>query len=473
VFPISFVILISLGCTTAPESDPPIPASPDLGHRAAGLLEGAIRLRSVNPPGDERAVAELLVGALRVAGVEAKVIETPQGGSSRGRAAAWGRIEGRGDAPPLVLLSHLDVVPTEPDQWRHPPFAGLREEGFVIGRGAIDAKGVAVVHAMVMAEVVRRDIRLDRDLIFLATPDEESGGLDGAAFIARERRDLIDDAGYVLTEGGSVLVRDGRPVWQVSVTEKGPCWTRLIAEGTPGHSSLPRRDAAVPRLIAALERVRLLEYPIRVTPEVARMFDALAALAPADDREGYANLDETLANDPAFRSRFLARSHQAALVRNTLSITVLEGSVRTNVLPARALAHLDARLLPGESCEHFIDGLRRAIADPGVRVERLLSFPSRSSPVDTPLFRAIEATAAAVDRGALVVPRVGIGFTDAHYFRDLGMVVYGFVPRWLPPEESMRVHGPNERISVENLERGIETLIAILQRLDAETRTAD
>jgi acetylornithine deacetylase/succinyl-diaminopimelate desuccinylase-like protein len=322
---------------------------------------------------------------------------------------------------------------------------------------------------MVMAELVRRGIRLERDLIFLATPDEESGGLDGAGYLVRERPELFDDTGYVLTEGGSILLRDDRSVWQVSVTEKSPCWTRLVAEGTPGHSSLPRRDAAVPRLVAALERLRLLEYPIRVTPEVARMFQSLAHLAPADDRAGYADLGGALANDPAFRSRFLARDQQAALVRNTLSITVLEGSVRTNVLPARAVAHLDARLLPGESCEQFVDGLRRATSDPGIRVERLLSFPSRSSPVDTPLFRAIQASAAELDPRALVVPRVGIGFTDAHYFRELGKVVYGFVPRWLPREESTRVHGPNERISVENLERGIESLIAILQRLDVET----
>jgi acetylornithine deacetylase/succinyl-diaminopimelate desuccinylase-like protein len=418
---------------------PPTGADPPgLGERAAEILSHAIRLNTVNPPGHERPLAEYFVRLLREAGLEAALIETPSGESRAGRAAAWARLRGSGARRPLVLLSHLDVVPADPRAWEVDPFAGIQKDGFVIGRGALDAKGVAVVHLMAMTELLRRGIRLERDLLFLATPDEENGGLEGAGYLAREHSDLLQDAEYLLTEGGGVSLgkSDSRPVWGVAVIEKSPCWMRVVARGTPGHSSAPPRDAAVPRLVAALERVRRLEHPTRVVPEVTRMFATLAPLAAPEDAAGYADLASALATDPAFRGRFLADRAHRALVRNTLTITVLKGSSSTNVVPREAVAHLDARLLTFERCEAFATRIRRAIADPGV------------------------------DPGAVVVPRMLSGFTDAHFFRELGITAYGFVPRWHQAGALRGIHGPEERISVENLERGANTLIQILQELD-------
>jgi acetylornithine deacetylase/succinyl-diaminopimelate desuccinylase-like protein len=433
-------------------------------------LSEAIRLRTVNPPGDEAPLAARLVEELRRGGIEAEVIETPRGESEVGRAAAWGILPGRGGRAPVVLLSHLDVVPAESPAWRVDPFAGAREQGFVVGRGAQDAKGVAVVQLLTLVELARRGIALERDVVFLATPDEETGGHDGAGWLLRERRDLLRDARYVLTEGGGVRIgARGRAIWQVAVTEKIPCWLRILAEGEPGHSSVPPPGAAVPRLLDALDRLRRLEPDFRITPEVARMFAAMAGAAPAADAEGFAALSERIASDPEFRRRLLAEPAYAALLRDTFTITVLQGSPRTNVLAERAEAHVDARLLPGGSCDAFAKRVREAVDRPGVRVETLLAFPShQASPVDTHLFRAIEVVAEATQPGALVVPRVVPGFTDAHWFREAGLVAYGFVPRWNQPPEDRGVHGPNERISVENLERGVETLIAILEELDRQ-----
>jgi acetylornithine deacetylase/succinyl-diaminopimelate desuccinylase-like protein len=442
----------------------------DLAGAAAELLARAIRIDTSNPPGNEAPLAALLVETLTRHGVEARLIQTPSGDAPAGRAAAWGRVRGSGAgrARPIVLLSHLDVVPAERAEWSFDPFAGLVGSGYVVGRGALDAKGVSVVHLLALSLLARRETPLARDVIFLATPDEELGGRSGAGWLVQARRDLLHDAEFLLTEGGGILVAEGDtpPIWGVAVAEKSPCWIRVSARGTPGHSSAPPRDAAVPRLVAALERVRRLETEVRVTPEVDRMFSALAPFAPEDDRAGYAQLAAALKLDPVFRSRFLADTGRAALVRNSVTITVLEGSARTNILPAEAHAHLDARLLPGERCEAFVDQIRLAIADPGVAVEPILSFPSHSAPADTQLFSAIRSVAAAVDPQAAVVPRVIAGFTDAHYFRDLGIVAYGFVPRWLPPSESRGIHGPNERISIENLERGVRTLLRVLEELD-------
>ena len=438
-----------------------------MGRRAAALLSESIQIRTVSPPGDERPLAELLVGRLQEAGLEAEVIETPRGSSRRGRAAAWGVLPGQGGRAPIVLLSHLDVVPADPADWSTDPFAGAVEQGHVVGRGALDAKGVAVVHLLAVTELARRGIKLKRDVVFLATPDEETGGVDGAGYLVGRRRDLLRGADSLLTEGGGILVGEGgQPTWGIAVTEKTPCWLRITATGPPGHGAVPAHDAAVPRLIAGLERLSKLETPVRVVPEVAAMYRAMSARMPAADRLAYEDLAFALEADPEFRDRFLEQRGNAALVRDTVAITMLTGSAATNVIPAVATAQLDARLLPGESCESFLKLIERTLADPRLTVESILAFDNRTSPADTPLYQAIERVAEQTDPQALVVPRVNAGFSDAHYFREIGLTAYGFVPRWLHPDEARGIHGPDERISIENLARGVETMIKILEELD-------
>ncbi len=461
-----------------PFGGPPVP----VGERAAEVLSRAIAIPTVNPPGDEGALAAYLAGVAREAGLEAQVVgipgEQPEGEAPR-RALAWVRLPGRQDsaadatdsspARPIVLLSHLDVVEADADEWTVPPFEGRIVDGQVVGRGALDAKGVGVIQLFALIELARRDQPLTRDIIWLATPDEESGGVYGAGWLTRERPELLQGAEYLLTEGGSIRAAtpDEPGIWGVAVTEKSPCWLELTARGPPGHSATPRPDAAVPRLIAALDSVRRIETRVRVVPEVQRMFATLAPVAREEDRAGYRDLATALAEDRAFRRRFLANPARNALVRNTISITVLEGSSSTTAAPATARAHLDARLLPGERCEDFSGAIANVVAEASVSVSILLSFPSNGSSTDTALYRAIERVAARKDPGAVVVPRLTAGFTDAHYFRDLGIVAYGFVPRWLSAEDTQGIHGSNERISIENLGRGVDALVAILEELDA------
>jgi acetylornithine deacetylase/succinyl-diaminopimelate desuccinylase-like protein len=378
-------------------------------------------------------------------------------------------LRGRGARPPLVLLAHLDTVPADARHWHDDPFAGVVRDGSVIGRGAQDAKGVAVIQLLTLLELARRDTPLARDIIFLATPDEESGGRDGAGWLVREHRSLLGGARFLLTEGGGILQSPrGAPTWQVGVTEKSPCWLRLTAKGPPGHSSVPTGADAVPRLLDALAELRLLESEVRVVPAVQRMFATLAPAAPNSDRRAFADLRRALERDPAFRRRFLAEPAYAALVRDTTSLTVLEGGARTNVLPAEAAAHIDTRLLPGGSCDAFTARVRHAVAAPGVSLETLLSYPSVASRVDSALYRAVAQVAERLDPGAVVVPRVNLGFTDAHWFRQIGIDAYGFVPRRQTLGASRGVHGPNERISVANLERAVTTLIEIIEELDRQ-----
>jgi acetylornithine deacetylase/succinyl-diaminopimelate desuccinylase-like protein len=432
------------------------------------MLAEAIRIDTTNPPGNERPMAEALSGLLRERGVEAKVVETPSTGAPAGRAAVWARVPGRGTGAPAVLLSHLDVVPAGGPEWAVDPFEGVIAGGHVVGRGALDAKGIVVVHALTLVELARREVPLARDVILLAVPDEETGGRLGAGWLVREHPELVRGAAFLLAEGGAILPGQGSApdLWGVAFAEKSPCWIELTARGRAGHGSAGYGDGAIPALLEALARVRALEQPIRVTPEVAQMFAALAPYAAEEDRTGLGDLEGALAGRPAFRTRFLSEPGRAALVRNTVEVTVLRSGDSTNVVPAEARAQLDARLLPGERCENFVDRVRRAIADPSVGAEILLDFASDPSPIETPLFRAIERVAARSERPGVVVPRVIAGFTDAHWFRELGIVAYGFVPRWLDSRDSRGIHGPNERISLENLERGVAVMVEILEELD-------
>jgi acetylornithine deacetylase/succinyl-diaminopimelate desuccinylase-like protein len=441
--------------------------SPSVGERAAVLLGQAIRIDTTNPPGNERELAEWLGAYLEREGIESRVIPLPDEASPR--AAVWARLPGRGEGRPLILLSHLDVVPADARAWTVDPFAGVVGGGYVVGRGALDAKGVTITHALALVEAKRRGLALGRDVILLATPDEEAGGRGGAERIVEEREDLLAGAAYVLTEGGGILPGEGGTpdVWGVAFTEKTPCWVTLSARGVPGHGAGAPADAATHRLVAALSRVAALRYETKVVPAVSQMFAALAPLAPPEDRKGYASLRGSLALDPAFRTRFLSDGGRAALVRTTAAITTLSGGERINVLPAEARAGIDARLLPGDSCQQFVARLASAIDDPGVSIETELSFPADASPTETPLMEAIRRVAAKSRPAGVVVPRVITGFTDAHWFRAKGIVSYGFVPRRLRPAETRGVHGANERVSIENLDFGTEATLDVLEELDA------
>jgi len=447
---------------------------PSLEERATQLLSAAIQIPTVNPPGNEKALARKLAAELGRAGIKNKVVSTPGPDDGPERAAVWGRLAGRtgaGSRPALILLSHLDTVPANPAEWSVDPFEGRIWDGFIWGRGALDAKGVTIAHLLTMIELAASDHELDRDIIFLATPDEETGGLQGAGWLVKNHPELFAGAGYLLTEGGGIQAASASPgerppLWGITLTEKAPCWLELRSHGRGGHSSTPKPDAAVPRLIAALDRIRRAESVVRVTDEVGQMFAALAPWAPEWNRAGFADLSNSLQEDEAFRRRFLDNPGQNALVRNTVSITVLKGATKTNIAPAQALAHLDARLLPGESCETFAAAIEALIDEPSIEIEILLRFPSRASTPDTPLYRAIAQVAAAQNPAGLAVPRMIGGFTDAHWFRELGIISYGFVPRSVARENARRVHGIDERVRIDTLVRSIELSLEIVRTFD-------
>lgn len=431
-----------------------------VGDETADVLADVIRIDTQNPPGGETAAANALARKLEGAGIASEVFE-----SAPGRGNLYARLPGTGAGRPIILLAHLDVVPADARTWRLSPFAGVRERGYVYGRGALDAKGIAAVQLMTLVTVARSHQPLDRDVILLATADEEAGGKAGSGWVVKHRPDLLANAEYLLTEGDHIHVRGGgRKVVQVAVAEKTPCWVKLTAHGEAGHAAVPPPQTAVTRLVRALDKLRRYRTAVRVVRPVEAYFAALAPLEKEPLRGKLAELEESL-QDPIFFAEFTRNPRQNALIRNTVTPTVLQGSTKTNVIPEQATAELDCRLLPGERPADFLALLREVIADDNVRVESVLSFPASSSDSDSPLMAAVKKLAAAEFPGAPVVPSVIPGFTDSHYYREHGIESYGFAPFVLDEDEEKTVHGVNERISVENLRDGVRRLVTLLRTL--------
>jgi len=427
---------------------------------AGDLLSRYVQIDTTNPPGNEIAAAHFWQQLLSHEGIEAQVFE-----SQPGRGVVSARLKGSGEKKALILLHHLDVVPAVSADWSSDPFAGTIKDGYVYGRGAIDCKGVAVAQFMALALLKRAGVPLKRDIIFLGTADEEVGGRLGAGWFVEQHFDLIADAEFLLTEGGNIRLQNGQRWYNVDIAEKAPCWIQLEATGPAGHGSVPLRETAVTRLIRALEKIRIHETDIKVVPAVQSYFAALAAREAAAKAERFRDLEKAL-RDPEFLKEFTANPLYNALVRNTISPTVLEGSNKTNVIPAHARAQLDCRLLPGEDPQQFVATLEKVVNDPGVRFSILLNFPPLASEVETELFRAIRSVAERRDPSAPVVPAVLSGFTDAHYFRRKGIVSYGFTGLTIEEDDIRRVHGTDERLSLASLREGIATLLEIVRELN-------
>ena len=431
-------------------------------REAVGLLERYIAINTTNPPGNEAAAARFWQDVLAAEGIAAQVFEPEPG-----RGVVYARLKGSGRKKPLILLHHMDVVSARAENWRTEPFTATLRDGHLHGRGAIDCKGVAVVQFLALALLKRQGVVPERDVIFLGTGDEETGGRLGAGWFVEHHSELIQDAGFLLTEGGGIRRGEDGTAYTISVAEKAPCWIKLTAEGDPGHGSTPRPGNAVARLLRALDNVRGYVTPLKVVPAAQAYFTALATHEDdAAQADRYRNLERALA-DPDFRRTFTADPRHNALVRNTIAPTVLRGSDKTNVIPDRAEAELDCRLLPGEDPERFVATLTEVVDDPQVEVSVLLNFPAAASEADTPLFGAIAAVAARREPEARVLPSMLTGFTDAHYFREQGIVSYGFSGIALQAGESYGVHGNDERVPLAGLREGVQVLVEVIRELDA------
>lgn len=421
-------------------------------EEATGLLSRYIAVDTSNPPGNEEAAALFLADILRREGLAARLYQ-----AAPGRANLSARLTGDGSKRPLVLLNHTDVVPAEPSFWQEPPFAGTVRDGVIWGRGALDMKGMGIMELMTLLLLKRHGIPLKRDVVFLALADEEAGGDVGVDWMDRHHPEVMD-AEYALNESGygfTELMGVRRPVFNCSISEKGPLWLKLRAQGYPGHGSVPHGDNSLERLVRALYRVQGWQHPITVLPETELYFRRLYEGGFLADEPAESTLARMAESNVVVRS----------VLTNTISVTTCTAGYKHNVIPAVSEATLDCRLLPGQSAQAFLEELKGVIDDPKVEVEEVYRSETVSSPVQTELFDIVEGVARQTVEQAVVLPSVSPGFTDSRIFRRRGTVAYGFIPVLLEPLEAATIHGHNERISIENLRLGTQIVFETARRL--------
>ena len=419
-------------------------------------LQEYLRIDTINPPGNESRGVVYLGGLLEEAGIPYQTAE-----SAPGRGNIWARLPG-GDKPALVLLHHIDVVPADEAYWDFPPLSGEIDGGYIYGRGAIDTKGLGIAQLQAFIGLKESGKSLNRDVIFMATADEEAGGLYGAGWLLENRPEIFEGVGFLLNEGGSGTMLHEDAAFNIEITQKVPLWLRLTAIDIPGHGSSPRINSSVKRILRAGQRIADTRFERRVIPEVQTYFAALAPYQEGERQQMMADISKALDNEGFMLALQLDEPWRAALLGNTCSLTSLEGSSKINVVPPTASLELDCRLLPDQDPDKFVEKLKTIINDDQIEITRILSFTPASSETNTPLFAAIENTVAMNFENAVVIPSVSTGFTDSHFFRDRGIVSYGFAPFFFLSGERTGVHGNNERISIANLERGVKVLTDLL-----------
>jgi acetylornithine deacetylase/succinyl-diaminopimelate desuccinylase-like protein len=430
-----------------------------LQDEAVARIEQYLRIDTTNPPGNEEQTMKFFAQIFSAEGIP---YETAL--SAPGRGNIWARLKG-GSRPGLMLLSHMDVVPADRKYWSVDPFAATVKDGDIWGRGALDTKTLGIVELEAFLALHRARVPLDRDVVFMATADEEAGAAYGAGWVVQHHPEAFKGIGFVVNEGGGGDVENGREQFGIEVTQKVPYWFRLTSTGVPRHGSEPPVASAVNRLVRSLYRLQTYQFAPRVIAPVDAYFKGIAPTAAPQWRDAFTDMAKTIDHRDLLLRLQTEYPELAALTRNTCSITVLKGSDKVNVIPPEASAELDCRLLPDQDVPAFKNELRDALNDPGIRIDQLLGFTPAVSSTDTALYKAIVEVTRQHYPKAAIVPSVSTGFTDSHFFRDLGMAAYGYAPFLVPEADEAGVHGNNERISIENVRTGTQMMYEIVRRM--------
>ena len=427
---------------------------------AVTWMQEYLRIDTTNPPGNEMRAVAFLKKILDQEGIENRVFEY-----APGRGDLWARIPHTTSAAkrPIILLNHMDVVTSDAAHWKVPPFSGEIRDGYIWGRGAQDMKDEGMAQLVVMVMLKREQIALDRDVIFLAVSDEEAEGT-GTDWFINHQRDLLGNAEFLINEGGENLLQNGKVQYVgVDVGEKTTYWLHVVAHGRPGHGSRPIPDSAPNRLVRALDRILAYRTPLRVLPVVDEFLRDMAPYQPPQQAAYYRNIRKAI-EDQKFQDEVENDESLNYLLRDTISLTMLGGSGQTNVIPPEAWANLDVRILPGGDPKAVLEALRRVVNDPDVTVEPLNAEfrVANYSGTDTALFAAIKDISGKYFPAAPVVPHITSGYTENQRYRPLGIVAYGFTPYTATDEEGNTEHGNDERIRIEELQRGPQILLDVV-----------
>jgi acetylornithine deacetylase/succinyl-diaminopimelate desuccinylase-like protein len=406
---------------------------------AIRTIQAYVRINTSNPPGDVTKAADFLAALLEREGIPVTRYET-----APGRSIVIGRLKGSGSAKSLLLLHHMDVVPTDPARWQHDPFAAEIADGRIWGRGTMDMKGLGVVQLMAFLSLKRQSVPLSRDVILMAVPDEEVGGKLGAEWMQTNHYAEIDPE-FILDEGGfgsRDLFAPGKLVFGISVAEKKILWLKITAEGIAGHGSQPHDQNPNDRLLRALNR--LLQEPMATA--------SFSVLDTMKSRVG----------------ALAANKFNNAIQHSTVSITSLRSGVgeppKVNVIPSLAEATIDCRVLPGTTKDQWMAEIRRRLGDPALKID--IAYEGDNPTIttqDSTFYRALESAVKRRHPDAIVTPMVVPYGTDANRFRLRGVKSYGFTPVIVPAQGVMSMHGDAEFLPVDAVGPAVQILFEALK----------
>ena len=429
-------------------------------------MQEYLRVDTTNPPGNEMRAIDFYKKILDAEGIQNRTFEyTP------GRGDLWAKIPAASEKKtdqlrPIVLLNHMDVVTSDASHWKVPPFSGEIRDGYIWGRGAQDRKDEGLAQLAVMVMLKREKVPLDRDVIFLAVSDEEAEGT-GTDWFIDHQKDLLENAEYLINEGGENLLENGKVQYVgVDVGEKTTYWMKVVAHGRPGHGSRPNPDSAPNRLVRALDKIIAYQTPLRVLPVVEEFLRDMAPYETPERAANYRNIRKAI-EDKKFQDEVTRDESLNFLLRDTISLTMLGGSEQTNVIPPEAWANLDVRILPGGDPQAVLAAVRRVVDDANVTVEPLNAEfrVANYSGTDNALFAAIREVSGKYFPGTPVVPHITSGYTENQRYRPLGIVAYGFNPYTATEEEGNTEHGNDERIRVEEVQRGPRILFDVVVKV--------
>jgi acetylornithine deacetylase/succinyl-diaminopimelate desuccinylase-like protein len=454
--------------TNVPLNRPLPAAAPQPGSTAAlaqeaqGWLTDLIKINTSNPPGNEAPAAKYVAGILQKEGFTPEILEVVPG-----RSAVVARLRSTAVADPskaLLLVAHLDVVPADKSHWSVDPFAGVVKDGYIYGRGAIDDKGMLAANLAAFIALKRSSAHLNRDVIFLATADEEASGEANIRILALKYWDKFA-AGFAINEGGNVFVKNGKVQYiGLQASEKVAANITVIAHGTSGHASQPTKDNAVVHLATAVSKIGNYNAPVRFTTIVRRYFEGLAPLEDDEIGKWMRSMDTPDRGEHAQRVISDASPLWNAMIRDTIAPTMLNAGSARNVIPGDARANLNVRLLPGDTINTVVEDLNKLVNDPQVRLEVLpnAGLAAPDSSLENDFYATIARIASREFGGAPTLPFQSTWATDSSQLRLHNVQAYGLVPFPLSDEDLKRMHGDDERVSVASFAKGVDLMVKIV-----------
>ncbi len=418
----------------------------EVGEESIGHLVDLIQIKSINPPGNETEVTDYLSDIFESEGISYKIYAL-----EKSRASIVARIKGNGNKKPILIMGHTDVVDVQEDRWFDDPFSGLRQNGFIYGRGSLDDKDNVTAGLMVLKLLKRFNIKLERDIIFLAESGEEGTPEVGINFLIEKHFEAID-AEYCLAEGGQSIIEDGKVVTVgIATAEKMPRRVTLVARGTPGHGSRPTLENAVVILANAVAKTGNWDTDVRLNETTRAYFQRMAEISPEEDALRYKNIEnpeEAQKVQKYFLENF---PYHYSISRTSVVPTVIDAGIRRNVIPSEASAILDIRMLPDENLEEFYEKLKKIIDDPRVEIipEKIYRPAAPPSKIDNEMFQTLERVAKNMNPYANILPIMITAASDMAQVRAKGMHCYGIGPSRTVEEinSGYGAHGDNERVS--------------------------